>query len=85
MIECFLLIAHGASARWAPFVAIPLVIAGTLVSMWLILCGVKGLCAGLFPRRSRAPYNSARVIQWISKDRPSLTGRRNSCRDLPAR
>src|SRR5207245_4275246 len=39
MLECFLLMSHGAGAHWIPLVAIPLVLAGALprkyVSSWL--------------------------------------------------
>ena len=60
MLECFLLLRHASGGKWVPLFAIPLVIAGGVASVSLMLSGLKGLLAARHPsdhppRRSDGP------------------------------
>ncbi len=72
MLECFLLVGK-VGAAWAPLIAIPAVIAGSVASLWLILSGIKGIIAeSIHPRRTVARAASPQlVVKWIGK-RPQL-------------
>ena len=72
MLECFLVVGK-VEATWAPLIAIPAVIAGFVVSLWLILSGIKGSIAALIrPKRQVARAASPGcVVKWIG-NRPQL-------------
>jgi len=64
MLECFLLLRHPADGRWIALFAIPMVIAGGVASVRLMLSGVKGLLA-----TRREPGRRPQV-----NDRPQIIG-----------
>jgi hypothetical protein len=72
MLECFLL-AGKIGATWAPLIAIPVLIAGGVASLWLILSGIKGIItASIHPKRKVARAASPQlIVKWIGK-RPQL-------------
>jgi len=73
MLDCFLLL-HQAVAKWFPLVAIPAVIAGGLVSICLIVSGIKGILTCSFRPKRKVGHavHPERVVQWIA---PSGHGR----------
>ena len=42
MLECFLLLGK-VGAAWAPLIAIPAMVAGSVAAMYLIFSGIKGI------------------------------------------
>lgn len=67
MVDCFLLLLQK-GAKWIPFVAIPMVIAGGVASICLMLSGIKGIITE-HRRPKRRPARAAspeRVVQWLA-------------------
>jgi len=59
MLGCFLLMGHG--PRWAPLVAIPLVLVASAASLRLILLGIRGLVGA-----KHRPSSGRRALpQWF--------------------
>jgi hypothetical protein len=73
MMECFLLLRQ-ADARWIPLVAIPLVFAGGVAAICLILSGIKGIITQSYRPKHRAVRAASpeRVVQLIA---PRATAR----------
>jgi hypothetical protein len=58
MCTCVVLLLRATGASWVPFIAIPGVLAGFLLSVWVIVSGV----AGLFSMRHRPIRSSKRTL-----------------------
>jgi hypothetical protein len=70
MVECFLLLGHGAGAMWIPLIAIPAVIAGVAASIRLILSGLWGIVAPRRRSRSRARARLGRTVLTLTLRSP---------------
>jgi hypothetical protein len=70
MFECFLLLRNTAGAKWMPFFAVPMVIAGCICSFSIFLSGLKGLLA-------------ARLQQEKPKTKPARLGLRENGGRIP--
>jgi hypothetical protein len=67
MLDCFLLLLQR-GAKWTPLILIPILTAGGVASICLIVSGIRGIIAdSLHPKRrvgrARRPE---RVVQWIA-------------------
>jgi hypothetical protein len=60
MLAYFLLLMHGAGARWAPLAAIPLLVAGFGASVWLMVSGIRGLLSARSPADRGLSLSEAR-------------------------
>jgi hypothetical protein len=67
MLECVLLL-HQASAKWFPLIAIPVVMAGVVASMCLILSGIKGIISERIRPKRKVPgvAHLERAVLWIA-------------------
>jgi hypothetical protein len=67
MLDCFLLLLQR-GAKWIPLFVVPVVIAGGVASICLIVSGIKGVIAeSLHPkRRVGRAARPEHIVHWIS-------------------
>jgi hypothetical protein len=67
MLDCFLVLLQR-GAKWTPLILIPILIAGGVASICLIVSGIRGIIAeSLHPkRRVGRVRRPERVVQWTA-------------------